>query len=63
MKGEFEEFYGLRDFFNMIKMVIRNLAKSEQMDQISVLKIIKRAFERNFGGSELFGINASTIIQ
>lgn len=46
----YEDFYGLRDFYHLIKYVAKNLSLSVFISNADVIKIIKRAIDRNFGG-------------
>jgi|LauGreDrversion4_2_1035121.scaffolds.fasta_scaffold90849_4 hypothetical protein len=66
--GEYREFYGLRDFYHLIKQVSKGLASGRANSPEAEAQIVKRAIFRNFGGlvdphvqngapkfSELFG--------
>ena len=47
---EFADFYGLRDFYHLIKQISKNFNKPE-LFQNQISKIIKTGIERNFGGT------------
>jgi hypothetical protein len=47
---EFADFYGLRDFYHLIKSVTRNLIQLDVTDRTQQATIVKFAIERNFGG-------------
>ena len=51
----FEDNYGLRDFYYIIKMISRNCNGIIE-DEPTIMKIIKKGFERNFGGNT-FALN------
>ena len=49
-KPEFQDFYGLRDFYHLIKIVSRNIANGANMDRERLIQNVKISIERNFGG-------------
>jgi hypothetical protein len=48
--NEYKGYYGLRDFYSMIKLVSRMIAHQGNVDKKNLIKIIKISIERNFGG-------------
>ncbi|CAG9325373.1 unnamed protein product [Blepharisma stoltei] len=48
---EIANFYGLRDFYHLIKNVSLNLSKKDVSTSQYTLKCVKTAIERNFGGT------------
>ena len=50
-KPEYQDFYGLRDFYHLIKNVSRKFANcGADMNIESLIKNVKISIERNFGG-------------
>ena len=49
-KPEYQDFYGLRDFYHLIKLVSRSIANGVNMEREMLIQSIKTAIERNFGG-------------
>jgi hypothetical protein len=48
-----KDFYGLRDFYQLVKYLNRNMTSRDNID----LRLLSRAVCRNFGGSEEFRRN------
>jgi E3 ubiquitin-protein ligase RNF213 len=49
-KPEYADFYGLRDFYHLIKHVARDIKKDGVGDRKELCAIAKLAIDRNFGG-------------
>jgi hypothetical protein len=47
---DFVDFYGLRDFYHLIKHVARDIKKDRAGDRDKLAAIAKLAIDRNFGG-------------
>jgi hypothetical protein len=47
---EFADFYGLRDFYHLIKHVARDIKKDGLANRRELAAIVKLAIDRNFGG-------------
>ncbi|CAG9322652.1 unnamed protein product [Blepharisma stoltei] len=47
---EFTDFYGLRDFYHLIKQVSKNLINRNVLDNQEIAMVVKQGIERNFGG-------------
>jgi hypothetical protein len=48
----YEEYYGLRDFYHLIKAVSKHLSENLYDDKQNLIKMVKRCIERNFGGNK-----------
>ena len=48
----FEDHFGLRDFYYLIKMISREFKRVGDESEASLLSIIKKGFERNFNSNE-----------
>ena len=44
------DFYGLRDFYHLIKYISYHFLRTESKENKDLIGIVKRGFERNFGG-------------
>ena len=68
-KSDYADYYGLRDFYSLIKLVSRNITSKEYLIETDydLYKIIKRAIERNFGknskvdGAKIMGASFTRI--
>lgn len=49
-KPEYQDFYGLRDFYHLIKIVSRKIANGANMERDKLIENVKVSIERNFGG-------------
>jgi hypothetical protein len=49
-KPEYQDFYGLRDFYHLIKIVSRKIANGANMNREQLIQNVKISIERNFGG-------------
>ncbi|CAG9322655.1 unnamed protein product [Blepharisma stoltei] len=48
----YADFYGLRDFYHLIKQASKQLVVNNFLDPQQIAGVVKRAIERNFGGKE-----------
>ena len=51
-KPEYQDFYGLRDFYHLIKIVSRKIANGVNMEREKLIQNVKISIERKFGGND-----------